>query len=132
MPLASKSTENMLDLLPLPGFRPISLSIHNSDFDEDRAKRAMEACKFVHTASVDSREKIATAVVDLGAVLSPELAVQYLITALDNAGITAEELVYEKKAKTYDVSEMLIFAAVGAATGGVAYAYLASRVDLGV
>ena len=56
MPLASKSTENMLDLLPLPGFRPISLSIHNSDFDEDRAKRAMEACKFVHTASVDSRD----------------------------------------------------------------------------
>ena len=102
--------------------------------DEPRSDDVLAADSSIprSPASVDSREKVATAVVDLGAVLSPELAVQYLITALDNAGITAEELVYEKKAKTYDVSEMLIFAAVGAATGGVAYAYLASRVDLGV
>ncbi|KAH8072086.1 ATPase [Aureococcus anophagefferens] len=61
MPMASKSCENLIDLMPLPGLRPVSLALVESGVNEANAKQALENLRFVVSADVDAALRTATA-----------------------------------------------------------------------
>ena len=130
---ASKSCENMLDLLPLPGLVPVSLKLLTPvarGGPAGRIKAALEDVRFVQSTVLDVDTHTVTCVIDAGALCgrSYPQAVVGLIAACKGAGFDAVEHAYEKKPSTYGKSEWLIFGAVGLATTATAYAFLSSRV----
>ena len=130
MPMASKSCENLIDLMPLPGLRPVSLALVESGVNEANAKTALESLRHVVSADVDSELRTATAVIDLGACASYELAVSDCVAALRGCGVQTEQVLERKDGahNQYGLSEWLVVVAVGAAWTATAYAYLSSRV----
>ena len=132
MPMASKSCGNLIDLMPLPGLRPVSLALVESGVNEANAKEALENLRFVVSADVDAALRTATAVIDLGACASYELAVSDCVAALRGCGVQTEQVLERKDGahNQYGLSEWLVVVAVGAAWTATAYAYLSSRVKL--
>lgn len=127
----SKSCENMLDLLPLPGLEPVALKLAPR-VSLDGVKSALENVRFVQSATVDHAKRVATVVMDIAALggKSRDAAVADIVKALAAAGVEAVEETYQQKPLTYGKSEWLIFGAVGAATTATAYAFLQSRVSI--
>lgn len=145
----SNSCNNMLDLLPLPGLVPVALKLAPSRRASgepqagfatalDGAKKALENIQTVQSAKIDHATRVATVVLDLGVATAMgkdrDQAVADIITALAAAGVDAKKTAYIATPhtfampQTFDKSEWLIFAAVGAATTATAYAYLHSRI----
>ena len=132
---ASKSCENMLDLLPIPGLVPVSLKVLTPvarGGPAGKVKATLEDVRFVQSTTLDVDTRVVTVVVDAGALggKTYQQAIADLIAALKGAGFDSVEHAYEKKPTAYDKSEWLIFAAVGVATAATAYAFLEARVPL--
>ena len=114
------------------GLRPVSLALVESGVNEANAKTALESLRHVVSADVDSELRTATAVIDLGACASYELAVSDCVAALRGCGVQTEQVLERKDGahNQYGLSEWLVVVAVGAAWTATAYAYLSSRVKL--